>query len=398
MGSIEDVIAIVPLRGGSKSIPKKNIKMLADKPMAMWVIDAACESVSIQKVYIATDSFEIVSVLEAYMKGRNTSIYNKVEFFMRSDETSTDTASTESVLDEIFDTVETNEFFLIQATSPYIQSEDLDNAYRLYKKEKYDSLLTCVRQKRFIWTDEEMNNQPVNYNYKNRPRRQEFKGYLVENGAFYINKQHLYLESGNRLNGNIGIYEMESESYNEIDDRIDWIIVEKLLLARQSQKAISDFSRIKMLVIDCDGVLTDGTMYYNTEGEMLKAFNTRDGMGIRLLQERNVPCVIMTGEKHSIVTARAKKIGIEEVRLGVQDKLACLKEMIDDKGIMLEEVAYIGDDINDLEAMKAAGVAFCPNDAVKAIQEIADYVLPIMGGKGVVRRVCDLIIEGMELE
>jgi YrbI family 3-deoxy-D-manno-octulosonate 8-phosphate phosphatase len=152
-------------------------------------------------------------------------------------------------------------------------------------------------------------------------------------------------------------------------------------------------SSIKLLLTDCDGVLTDGGVYYGPSGEELKQFDIRDGMGVeRLLNLANVTTGIITGELSSSVTKRAEKLKITELHLGVKDKPAVFKDILNRLNLQPEEVAYIGDDTNDLEVMKMAGFSACPADAISFIKEIADIVCEAKGGKGCFREIAEMII------
>jgi N-acylneuraminate cytidylyltransferase len=154
--------------------------------------------------------------------------------------------------------------------------------------------------------------------------------------------------------------------------------------------------RIKFLFMDCDGVLTDGGMYYSERGDELKKFNTRDGMGIKLLRQLGIRTAIITGEKTKLVAQRGKKLKIDEVCLGVEDKARVLEEILCKYDMGFNEAAYIGDDINDLEAMKKVGLSFAVNDAMQCVKDIADYVTKTAGGHGAVREVAELIIHFRE--
>lgn len=156
------------------------------------------------------------------------------------------------------------------------------------------------------------------------------------------------------------------------------------------QKAV----RIKLLITDCDGVLTDGGVYYGEEGENLKKFNIRDGMGVeRLRKLAGIDTAIITGEKSPSVIKRAEKLKIEELHLFVKDKPLVLKALISKYSLKAEEVAYIGDDYNDAEVMKLVGLTACPADALPGIKAIANYVCQAKGGEGCFREFAELIIE-----
>lgn len=215
-------IAFIPVRGGSKSIPLKNIKPFCDKPLVCWNIEALEACSLVDEIIVATDSDEIEQVVTSRS-------YRKTRAYRRSEENACDTASTESVMLEYIhyanlasDTL----FMLVQATSPLTQAIHFTEALQKYASGQYDSMLTCVRNKRFFWNAD---GTSLNYDYRHRPRRQEFDGMLMENGAFYINTVENILQSGNRLSGKIGIYEMPEYTAFEIDEPDDWQIMENLM-------------------------------------------------------------------------------------------------------------------------------------------------------------------------
>ena len=216
------IVALVPLRGGSKSIPYKNIKDIAGKPLAYWTLKAACEAKDIDAVYVSTEDQKIKDVV--------LSLGLDVKVVDRPHEFAEDTSSTESVMLHFAEVVDFDMLLTLQATSPLTTSADIDAAFGRMLSEGYDSLLTGVLTKRFYWT---LDGIPLNYNYLHRPRRQDFPGTVVENGAFYITKRSILLENKNRLGGKIGIYHTPEDTYVEIDEPTDWSIVEKLLLDRQ---------------------------------------------------------------------------------------------------------------------------------------------------------------------
>jgi len=280
---------------------------------------------------------------------------------------------------------------LIQATSPLLTSADLERGFEAFHGNEVDSVLSVVRQKRFCWKEENSFIQPLNYDFYNRPRRQEFDGYLVENGAFYITSKKRLLQYKNRISGNIAAVEMDEETYFEIDEPSDWIIVEALLKKRI--KKAYDLSKIKMFLTDCDGCLTDGGMYYSENGDELKKFNTRDGVGFGMLREKGIITGIVTGESVELNRRRAEKLKIDILEAGCQDKEAVVKRLCETYGISLENVAYVGDDLNDIDVIRMVGYGCCPADAVSQVREAARYVAEAKGGEGVIREVIDRIFE-----
>lgn len=379
-------VALIPVRGGSKSIPLKNIKNICGKPLVYWTVKAAQESKHIDKVYVSTDSDIIKDVVDKFE-------FSKVEVIGRSAETATDTASTESVMIEFANNYEFDNFVLIQATSPLLTAEDLDMGMELFNEHDVDSVLSTVRQKRFCWTGNGEFTSSINYDYNNRPRRQEFDGYLVENGAFYIITKELFMKTKCRLAGNIKAVEMPEDTYYEIDEPSDWVIIEQLMRKREQKKINDSIPEIKMFLTDCDGCLTDGGMYYSEKGDELKKFNTRDGMGFSILKQKGIITGIITGEDVELVRRRANKLKLDICKCGIKDKLSCIKEICNEYSIELEQVAYVGDDINDLAVIESVGYGCCVNNAVDLLKDKAKYITKHNGGDGAVREIVDLLVQ-----
>jgi YrbI family 3-deoxy-D-manno-octulosonate 8-phosphate phosphatase len=150
---------------------------------------------------------------------------------------------------------------------------------------------------------------------------------------------------------------------------------------------------IKLLLTDCDGVLTDTGVYYSETGEELKRFSIRDGMGVeRLRNEAGVDVGIITGERSGSVIARAKKLNIEELHLGIKDKIACLERICERLNIQKSEIAYIGDDVNDLSVIREIGLSACPSDGMEMVSKEVDFVCTKEGGKGAFREFAELVI------
>lgn len=215
-------IAFIPVRGGSKSIPLKNIKLLNGYPLVYWTAKAANDATCIDRVIVATDSDDIRSVVKSFN-------LSKVVLYDREAENASDTASTESVMLEYINKSNlSNEdnFFLIQATSPLLKNKHIDEMYQKLKVSNSDSALSCVRNKRFYWSED---GKALNYDYKARPRRQDFKGLMMENGACYINTVGNIKKDKNRLSGKIAVYEMPEYTAVEIDEPDDFLLIEKLM-------------------------------------------------------------------------------------------------------------------------------------------------------------------------
>ena len=385
----QKVIAFIPVRGGSKSIPLKNIKPLCGKPLVCWNIEALVACPQVNEIIVATDSDEIWKTVESQD-------YKKTKLYRRSAENACDTASTESVMLEYIKYANlpaSDIFMLVQATSPLTECVHFSEALQKYATGEFDSMLTCVRNYRFFWNED---GSSMNYDYMNRPRRQNFSGMLMENGAFYINTVGGILSIGNRLGGKIGVYEMPEYTATEIDEPDDWMILEKLMRKYKSEfQKPTDKSDIKLFVSDIDGTLTDGGMYYSENGDELKKFNTRDGMGFGMLREAGIKTAIVTSEDRELNRRRAEKMKIDYLVQGKRDggKLAAVAEIVKELGITMQEVAYIGDDVNCIELLSSVGVAACPADACAKVKKTPGIVvMNKKGGEGCVREWVDLFL------
>ena len=361
--------------------------------MFHWVTEAALGCPEIDQVVIATDDPAIkASALD--IGNPQLSVYD------RKPENASDTASTESVMLEYAENHEFDQMVLIQATSPLLTSADLSGGLEKLRETRADSLLSVVEQKRFLWSlDGEGYGNAINYTPSKRPRRQDFEGHLVENGAFYICSRAGLLESECRLHGKIALQEMREETYVELDEPSDWLFLETLVSS-------SDFSAgdcrttdlrplisgLRLVLTDVDGVLTDAGMYYSETGDELKKFNTRDAVGLRLLREAGLKVGIITSEQTALVERRAKKIKVDLLFQGAKDKTVVLDRILEEEGLAADQVAFIGDDVNDLGLLGRVGFAATPADGCARVKELADYVCTAKGGEGAVRELAELIL------
>jgi 3-deoxy-D-manno-octulosonate 8-phosphate phosphatase (KDO 8-P phosphatase) len=156
------------------------------------------------------------------------------------------------------------------------------------------------------------------------------------------------------------------------------------------------FNQIKLIISDVDGVLTDGGMYYSAKGEIMKKFNAKDGMGAELLRKNNIKTILMTKENSPIVIKRGKKIKADKIFIDIHNKEMELDKICNSFSLTPSNIAYIGDDLNDLNIMKLVGFSACPADAEQEILDISNYVCTKEGGKGVFREVTNLILENRE--
>ena len=371
-------IAFIPIRSGSKGIKDKNIKEFNGKPLCYWTIRSSSESKSIDEVYVSTDSKKIIDIVESFQ-------LPKVKTFLRSKKTSLDTSSTESAMLEFIEKMNFDEesiFILIQATSPFTKAEDIDGAIK--KISKGSSVLSVCNFNRFVWDK----NGPINYDFLNRNRRQDQNGFYIENGAFYVSYIGDIVKKKSRISGKIKFQIMPEETSIEIDTKLDWQLAEFLHLKQNRIKS----NKVKLVMSDLDGVLTDGGVYCNQNEEFLKKFNVKDGMAFQILRENDIKTGIITSETSQFSDVRANKLKVDFLLKGdsFNGKLESVKKICNDLNIDLSEVAYMGDDINCYELLSEVGYRACPIDAVKKIKKIHNiYISPLPGGSGCFRDFID---------
>jgi len=213
-------IAVIPARGGSVSIPKKNIKPLLGRPLIDWVVRPALDSGIFAEVYVSTDDDEIAE--KALACG--------AKVHRRAAHTATNTASTESAIQDFVEAhTDYDVCCLIQATSPLLTPSDFSKGLRLFVDQKADSLVTAVRQHRFLWSlNADQTATAKNYDPIKRPRRQDWDGELIENGAFYFFSKANWTKNKCRLGGKTVLYEMEEHTFTELDSLVDWKVVSNM--------------------------------------------------------------------------------------------------------------------------------------------------------------------------
>ena len=380
----ENLNGLIALRSGSKSIPDKNIKMFHEMPLFFWAAKAALDSgIFNGGLYIAVDSQRYYDIIQEWLP--------EAEVLFRPDYTATDEATVESLMLWFVEEKPCDVLSLIQVTTPTVNPDDFRLAYKQFHAEEADSLVTGVPFHRFIW---KKSGVPINYDPVHRPRRQEFNNNIMENGSFYFTKASILKEHESRLAGKISVYVMKSETAIEIDEPEDWGEAEK---AFKQLKGYSrnerNFRDLNVIAIDIDGTLTDGGMYYSSEGEHLKKFNTRDGAAIIKFRQLGYEIVVCTAESSPPVQKRMEKLQIQNYFHGISDKVAKLEEWMSGSSYSWENIVFVGDGPNDLDIIKRSGLSFSPKDAHPVIKDSADIVLQTNGGDGVLQEIL-LYLEG----
>lgn len=384
------VAAVIPARGGSKGVPRKNIRMVGGKPLIAYMIDSAINAKMLDRVFVSTDDYEIAEVSRRY----------GAEVIMRPAEISGDKASSESALLHALDFLKKTEnyhpdiFLMLQCTSPLTPPSEIDGVISALQNDpSADSCFAAVPFYYFLWkTDEAGTAQGINHDGGPRKRRQDLEKQYLEAGSAYAMRTEKFLEEKTRFCGRTIMYEAPDCSSNlEIDEPVDICKAEGAIRFYEEQERVKKIpDNISCVVFDFDGVFTDNAVYIDENGKEQAMTNRSDGMGISFLKEEGIPILVISSESNPIVEKRCKKLGIECIK-DVKDKKIVLSDWLINNNIT-SGVVYVGNDINDINCLKMAEFSVVPADAHPQVLSCADLILKNKGGNGAVRELCDMII------
>lgn len=382
-------IAIIPARGGSKGVRRKNVRLVAGKPLIAWNIEAARNARTVDEVYVSTDDDEISTISEQY----------GAKVVRRPAEISGDTASSESALLHVIDTLATQgvnpgEIVFMQCTSPLTASEDIDACVEKLESSGADSAFTAKEFFYFIWKVlPDGSCDGINHDKRFRPRRQDREPQYEENGAVYVMRTDGFLKAKHRFFGKTVMSLMPESRCFEIDTEFDLEVAGRILSERNSKAAARQFpSKLEAIVFDFDGVMTDDTVWTTTGGDEAVRCSREDGQGIARAKAWGIPMLILSTETNPVVAARAKKLGIEVIQnAGLKTKGEVLKAWLDASGISASQTLFMGNDLNDIECMKTCGFAVAPASASTRAKDVADMVLSRDGGQGAVRECLEFV-------
>lgn len=384
-------VAVILARGGSKAIPGKNIMPFCGKPLLAWSILQARGSEGVDEVWVSSDSAEILAVADAF----------GARPLMRPAALATDVAAAEPGLLHFVDVWtsengrELDRVVFLQATSPLRYPDDIDKALVTFDRDGADSLFSgSSLDDACIWSQVDGSLRSVTYDYKNRGRRQDRIPMVLENGSIYIFKPAVLRESENRLGGKIVMHPMEAWQSYEIDEHKDLAVVgwwfQHHRLSDHPLNLRLLVSAIDLVVYDFDGVMTDNTALVDQNGNENVRVNRSDGLGVAAIRKLGFRQVILSKERNPVVSARAAKLDLP-VSQGCDNKEEWLEAFCSREKIPLDRVLYVGNDLNDLDAMKRVGWPVCPADARPEVKAISRIILLRRGGEGVVQELSQLI-------
>jgi len=390
---MRETLAIIPARGGSKGIPRKNVLPLAGIPLIAHMIRAAQTASRVTRVVVSTDDAEIAAVARAH----------GAEVIDRPSALSGDDAKSEDALLHVLDTLGRDEGYepellvFLQCTSPLTLADDIDATIAALQESGADSALAVTAFHYFLWKQTaEGDAVGVNHDKRVRLMRQQREAEFLETGAVYVMKTEGFRRNRHRFFGRTAMHEIPSDRVLEIDDPFDFTRAEERIAALRAGgetvgSALPPFD-IQGLAMDFDGVHTDDHVLVDEDGREAVFCSRRDGMGIELLREAGLPMVVISKERVGIVARRCAKLRIP-CHHGEDDKLPKLRRWADEQGLPMEAIAYLGNDLNDVECLKAAGLGVVPADAHPSAIAAADLVLTGGGGNGAVRELADMILK-----
>lgn len=399
------IVAIIPARGGSKGIPRKNVTLLAGKPLVAHSIEQAKQTPLVTRLVVSTDDHEIASVACEW----------GAEVVMRPTEISGDTATSESALLHVLDYFhyqasgqsppDPDLVVFLQPTSPCRPPGDIQRAIDTLRREQADSLLSVGPVHGFVWRIEKDGSlRSFSYDHLNRPRRQDAPEDLIENGSIYVFKPWVLRQFNNRLGGKVALHRMSALDSFQIDAPGDFELLELIMAFRnrttgpqnhwstdqRGQLSVLDsqWSSIRLLVLDFDGVLTDSRVLVTEEGQEAVFCDRGDGMGIARLKQAGIEVLVISTESNPVVSARCQKLNVECIQ-GCDNKLAELKRKAENSWLKPDAIAYVGNDLNDLECLRWVGLPIAVGDAIPEVRAAAKWITSKPGGHGAVREVCD---------
>ncbi|MFD4960965.1 cytidylyltransferase domain-containing protein [Microbacterium sp. NPDC058389] len=384
---MSEAVAIIPARGGSKGVVRKNLQRVGGVPLVARAVAAAQQCEAIRRVVVTTDDADIAAVAAEW----------GAEIVDRPADLAGDEASSEGALLHALDELERRGIDVgvvafLQATSPFIDVDALTDAVHLVRSRRRDSVFSAVETYGFLWEKGVGGAaSAVNHDLEFRPRRQDRDPHHLETGAFYVMRAAGFRAARHRFFGSIGIAEVPARTAIEIDT------VDELELARAIAPLVDRAAPIDVdaVVTDFDGVHTDDTVRVDEDGVESVVVSRSDGMGVSLLRAAGIPLLILSTEANPVVTARARKLGVDVIQ-ATSDKAAALREWAGAHGVALTRIAYLGNDVNDLPCLDLVGWPVAVPDAHPLVLSAARAVLDRPGGAGAVRDLADRVLAGRE--
>ncbi len=405
-----ETLALIPARGGSKGIPRKNIRSFAGYPLVAWSIAAGKQSKMVARVIVSTDDQEIAAIANQF--GAETP-------FLRPAELAQDKTTDLPVFEHALKWLEEKEGYKpdvvvqLRPTSPIRPVGCVDNAIKILLDHNDAD---CVRG---VVPAGQNPHKMWRISYENEPMipllqvdgikepynapRQILPPIYWQTGHIDAIRTSTILQKGSMTGERIYPLIIDPRYTVDIDNLSDWAKYEAVVYSGALEMVSPGRKRrpmpetIKMIITDFDGVITDGRVWTDENGRETVAASRSDSMRVRQLRERGIEVMILSSEVNNVVKARAEKMGVEAIHgLGLHEKGEALKKFLAEKNLDPAQIIYIGNDFNDLPCFEIAGWAVAVADAYPDVIRAADHVLSRPGGYGAVRELCDLVLKNIE--
>ena len=378
----KNIIVIIPARGGSKRIKNKNLAVVGGRPLLAHSIIAAKQSKHVTRVIVSTEDEAIAKTAKEF----------GAEVITRPAQLASDDASSESALIDVLDQLEAAERYIpelvvfLQCTSPARRIGDIDRAIEQLVSSGADSLFSACRNHGLIWQDNHGKIDSLSYNYHKRKREQQMEVQYRENGSIYVFSPRLLRDTSNRLGGKIAVYEMDFLSSFQVDNPDDIKLVDWVMQQPGYRTSQSWPGQLSLIIFDFDGVMTDNRVYVDKSGRESVLCNRADGLGVKQLRALGIELLVASTEKNPVVQQRCAKLQLDCFQ-GLDDKKQFIKDYLTKHQIDAAQVAYVGNDTNDLGAFSVVGFKIAVADSHPAVLAAADYITSRRGGRGVVQEI-----------
>jgi len=384
----QKIVAFVPIKFNSKRLENKNFLDLNGKPLCFWIFEKIKKINEIDEIYVYCSNLNIIKYIP-----------DGIIFKARPIELDSDTTHGIEIYQSFAREVFADIYLLIHCTSPLIEINSISNGLNSVMSGNYDSSYSVVKHQTFAWYQ----NKPINYNLDNVLPTQEMEPIYLETSAFYIFRKDI-LDLNRRIGFNPKIIEVSKIESIDIDTYDDYLLAKMYFkLSKNNISNKRDFilsqkiRNIKLIAFDFDGTISDGMINIDSKSKYIKNYYTQDGEMINYISKNrklNFIVGIISGNNLKFFKKKSKEWELDFLEGDCKDKLKFLKNYLNKNNLSLENVAYMGDGLNDIEICKSVGLSGAPANGNQNLLEIVDFISKFDGGKGAVKEFIELIVKG----
>lgn len=379
------VVAFVPIKFQSQRLENKNFLELEGQPLCYWIFEKLKAIPTIDEIYVYCSNPEITK-----------HIPKNIIYKQRSRELDSDKTRGMEIYQSFAKDIDADIYLLAHCTSPLIEATSISQGLESVISGEHDSSYSVIRHQTFAW----YRNQPINYQLEKVLPTQEMEPIYLETSAFYIYTKDV-LKMNRRIGFNPKVIELSKVEAVDIDTYDDYLLTKAYLTIQKEQaKKINEkllpLSKIKLIALDFDGTISDGMINIDSNSKYIKNYYTQDGEMINYLSNNGFIVGIISGNDLKFFQKKAKQWKLNFLMGNCKNKLNFLKHLLKKHNLSLENVAYMGDGLNDIEISKVVGVSASPSNGDESLREIVDFVSQYSGGKGAVKEFLKMILDARE--